>query len=79
MGPVIPKEMKYNPHYGKVRETFYRRHTALKPVTCMHDHVQNFVKYVIIFFSSVLEECVRFQGRQLSQISFAYLLKWGLP
>ena len=33
MGPMIPKEMKYNLYYGMVKygETFYRRHTALIP------------------------------------------------
>ena len=32
MAPMIPKEMKYNLHYGDVRgETFYRRHTTLTP------------------------------------------------
>ena len=27
MGPMIPKEMKYNPHYGKVRGDVLQRHT----------------------------------------------------
>ena len=31
MDPMIPKEMKYNLHYGEVRETFHGRHTALTP------------------------------------------------
>ena len=30
MGPMIPKEMKYNLHYG-YGETFYGRHKALTP------------------------------------------------
>ena len=28
-GPMIPKEIKYNLHYGEVGKTFHRRHTAL--------------------------------------------------
>ena len=28
-GAVIPKETKYNLHYGEVREMFYGHHTAL--------------------------------------------------
>ena len=31
MGPMIPKEMKYNLHFCDVGETFYRRQTALTP------------------------------------------------
>ena len=31
MGEMIPKDMKYNLHYGKYGETFYRRHTVLTP------------------------------------------------
>ena len=31
MGPMIPKEMKDNLHYGDVRGDFYRRQTALTP------------------------------------------------
>ena len=37
---MIPKEMKYNLHYGKVRGTFYRSHKALISLQCSKINVK---------------------------------------
>ena len=35
MGLIIPKEMKYNMHYGDVRETFYDKSDRLGRLRCL--------------------------------------------